>query len=165
MIDLDLIRMRLKGFTEVIDTIDQVDVAQLVARHLCTRYRSQLICVTTNQNDQHYSNSKDKQNSFCSCCTQTVSAEKPRSSISQVGPMERLVKFAIASIICTINTETHPKLTKLQTPKKDFLATRLVLLISNAEKNVSMKGRTESTPLLVDQNEIGEVSYSVPYSI
>ncbi|CAF3998809.1 unnamed protein product, partial [Rotaria sp. Silwood1] len=53
-IDYDIIKMKLKSIGNIGDITDQLDVAQLVARHLCTRYRSQLICLKLNNDNIIY---------------------------------------------------------------------------------------------------------------
>ena len=45
--DFEKIGSRLKLIGSVGDITDHIEVAQLVARHMCTRYRSQLICLKT----------------------------------------------------------------------------------------------------------------------
>lgn len=50
--DYDTIKNRLKAIRSVGYMTEQIDVAQLVARHLCKIYRSQLFCLKPSKHSQ-----------------------------------------------------------------------------------------------------------------
>ena len=142
--DYELVRMKLKAIGNVGDMTDQLDVAQLVARHLCTRYRPQLMCLkTTNEtfddedeNDDTVAE-KPSSTSWWKCCGsgEWLSPKKTISSDENI-ILEKLSTFAIAFIIHEINTETISVSSHGKSARKDALATTLVLVVNRAHLNV-----------------------------
>lgn len=169
-LDSQLIRMKINGLANFIgDTIDYVDVSQLVARHLCTRYRSQLICLyptpahslsmvelSTSSVPLPTSTSSSSKSSWWSCCKSRPPSppilSRAATSIDQSNVLERISTFAIAFLLYSINRENHRMASSLRTPRKDALATRLVLIISRAYRHDSAK-----YPLPIDQAAVSKV--------
>ncbi|CAF5221912.1 unnamed protein product, partial [Rotaria magnacalcarata] len=107
--DYDMIKMKLKQIENIGDMIDQLDVAQLVARHICTRYRSQLICLKPNYDDiADYENDEEQSSGSPWCCFSRGVVFSPTASKFSYDKdtFQRIVTFAIAFIIETLNTET-----------------------------------------------------------
>ncbi|CAF5182390.1 unnamed protein product, partial [Rotaria magnacalcarata] len=101
--------MKLKQIENIGDMIDQLDVAQLVARHICTRYRSQLICLKPNYDDiADYENDEEQSSGSPWCCFSRGGVFSPTASKFSYDKdtFQRIVTFAIAFIIETLNTET-----------------------------------------------------------
>lgn len=163
--------MKLNGFANYIgDTIDYIDVSQLVARHLCTRYRSQLLCLNPTSSSSlsmidlstsstraplSSSSSSTSSSSWWSCCKSRPSTpyiSRQATSIDQSNIIERIATFAIAFVISSINRETNRMPSSMRTPRKDILATRIVLMISRAHHDIQMK-----YPLSIDQPTVFKV--------
>ena len=170
-LDIQLIRMKLNGFAHYIgDTIDYVDVSQLVARHLCTRYRSQLLCLnpvpthslsmidvsTSSTRTPSSPPPSSSSSSWWSCCRSrrpsSPNPSRPATSIDQSNIIERIATFAIAFVLSSINRETNRMPSNIRTPRKDALATRLVLMISRAHSDHSTK-----YPLRIDPETVSKV--------
>ncbi|CAF3754531.1 unnamed protein product, partial [Rotaria sp. Silwood1] len=146
-IDYDIIKMKLKSIGNIGDITDQLDVAQLVARHLCTRYRSQLICLKLNNDniiyDKPVTNIPPSSSWCCSSNHRIVSAkqqqqqqQQPILSSYENDTFKKIVTFAMAFIIKTLNSETVKVSLKEKSSRKDALATTLVLIVCRAYLNI-----------------------------
>ncbi len=139
-IDNDRIKMRLKPIGNVGDIIDQLDVAQLVARHLCTRYHSQLICIDPNNRFVPAKSQPVKvpssSSSSWNCCGDTKWVLPDQPVYYHGGDaIQRLSTFATAFIIQAINCETIRVSKSRKSSRKDALASTLVLLVCQAHLN------------------------------
>lgn len=157
-IDFDTIRNKLKDLTELMNTIDQIDVAQLVARHLCTRYRSQLICLAFDNNENlHLTFSEEKTSAFSCCSKPKESRDLSVVSSTKVSSIDRLVNFAIAFVIDSINKDDYQRPQTQKTSRKDHLATRLVLMITQAAPDNTLKYPRQVFSLPIDQKAVNRV--------
>ncbi|CAF1085516.1 unnamed protein product [Rotaria sordida] len=135
--DYNIIKMKLKSIGNVGNMTDQLDVAQLVARHLCTRYRSQLLCLKHN-NDNIVNNEptvNQPSGSSWLCCSsgsRVFSPKEPISSSYENDTFKKIVTFAIAFTIKTLNSETVKASSNEKSSRRDALATTLVLIICRA---------------------------------
>lgn len=147
-VDGEVTRTRFRGFGSVRDTIDQVDVAQLVARHLCTRYRSQLVCLVPTPQDSDVAIARVEKTAASSkwwkCCASRPTPEEETVSMIQTDVVGSIARFAIAFIVYSINTETTKISSSHKTPRNDALATRLVLMVCRAHR-VSDESTTHKT--------------------
>ncbi len=154
-IDYDIIRMRLKSLGNVGDMVDQLDVAQLVARHLCTRYHSQLICLSPKKQTVEILPASSGWN----CCggTKWVTSDKKEYSFV-TNAIENLSTFAIAFIIQAINSDAVWLSKSGKSSRKDALATTLVLLVCQAHANTMVSsGRHIARSLPINSTEVQQV--------
>ncbi|CAF3238270.1 unnamed protein product [Rotaria socialis] len=151
--DYDMIKMKLKQIENIGDMIDQLDVAQLVARHICTRYRSQLLCLKPNYDDiADYENDEEQSSGSPWCCfsrSRVFSSKASKFSYDK-DSFQRIVTFAIAFIIETLNTGTIRVSSNGKSSRKDALATALVLIISRAHSNLVSSYHDRSTNIPID---------------
>ena len=136
----DSVRMKVKTLGSVGDMTDQLDAAQLVARHICTRYHSQLICLSSD-NAEISDDSFEGESSwpFWCCCGIGDTSPSTKEPISSNGEeiFKKMATFAIAFIIKTINSDTLVVRSNDNSAReKDALATRLVLVVSRAHSSV-----------------------------
>ena len=135
--DLDYIKMKLKVFGNIGDMIDQMDVVQLVARHLCTRYRSQFGCLKAGTHDtvDHVDIVKESSSPWWKCCGSNQWLSSKQSTYSDENVIaEKISTFAIAFIIHAINSETIKASNNEKSSRKDALATTLVLVVNRAHR-------------------------------
>jgi hypothetical protein len=134
--DFDFIKMKLKVIENVGDMADQIDVAQLVARHLCTRYRSQFICLKANKHDTV--DSVDVSSTpWWKCCGSGRWLSTKQSTFPDESVIAReIATFAIAFIIHALNSEIIKVPVNEKSSRKDALATTLVLVVSRAHRNI-----------------------------
>ena len=159
-VDGEVTRMRFRGFGNVRDTIDQVDVAQLVARHLCTRYRSQLVCLVPTPHDSDVAIARVEKTAPSSkwwkCCASRPTPEEETVSMIQTDVVGSVARFAVAFVVHSINTETTKISSSQRTPRNDALATRLVLIICRAHR-VSDETTTHKTKFTLPINRAAVV--------
>lgn len=143
-INYDMIKMYLKSIGNIGDMTEQLDVAQLVARHLCTRYHSQLICLKPNHQYSYDNDNKPVQekssssssSSWWNCCSKSkVSSPKQPIYTDKQDTIRKLSTFATAFIIHAINNETIRISSNTKSERKDALATSLVLVVCEADLN------------------------------
>lgn len=140
--------MSLKSIGNVGDMTEQLDVAQLVARHLCTRYRLQLICLKPNQqysNDDQHELIEEKPTSCWNCCDSSkIFSSKQSTYTDKKETIKKISTFAIAFIIHAINNETIWVSSNTKSARKDALATSLVLIVCAADPNDGRKALSPS---------------------
>ena len=161
--DSDMARMRFKSFSNVRDTIDQVDVAQLVARHLCTRYRLQLICLVPTPHESHvpvvHVEKTTPSAKWWKCCASRPSVGEQVASMIQDDVIGSIARFAIAFIIHSLNTETKKIVSSQRTPRNDALATRLVLTVCRAHQaSAEATSREKKFTLPINQAAVVKVT-------
>ena len=136
----DSVRMKVKTLGNIGNMTDQLDVAQLVARHLCTRYHSQLICLSSNNAEIIDESVADEsiRPSWCCCGIGDLPPSRKKSVPSnRENIFKKMATFAIAFIIKTINDGTVVVASNEKSArKKDVLATNLVLIVNLAHSNV-----------------------------
>ena len=135
--DFDMIRMKLKSFGNLGDMIDQLDVAQLVARHICTRYHAQLLCLKP---DDRYAPEdevvEEKKRPWWKCCGGTKWVFPKKATQPEVNEdVRKMSTFALAYIIHTINSDKIKVSSTSKSARKDALATTLVLVVCEAYLN------------------------------
>ena len=132
--DLDIVRMKLKSFGSLGDMMDQLDVAQLVARHLCTRYHAQFLCLKpNNQYAEEDEVVEQKKGSWWNCCGGSKWVfPKQATYTSENEDVYKISTFAIAYIIHAINSDTVKVSAGSKSTRKDALATTLVLVVCEA---------------------------------
>jgi hypothetical protein len=165
--DYNIIKMKLKAIGNVGDMTDQLDVAQLVARHLCTRYHSQIICLKTNSNDTDDEESFEEvppATPWWKCCGSGgwfASKSKVTSNGNEI--IEKMSTFAIAFIIHSINTETIRVSSNSKSARKDALATTLVLTVNrahlSADTGVLSSFRQGKEKLPINTKAVTKVGY------
>ena len=145
------IKMKLKTFENMGDITDQLDIAQLVARHLCTRYRSQLMCLKRyyDDNTDETMAEQSSYSSWCCCVSgntddrhgsrshRSYTPQDPRAS-NDVEVLEKLAIFAIAFVIQSINNNNVRISSEEKLPTKDALASTLVLTVSRAYTTINI---------------------------
>ncbi len=127
-IDYSLIKKKLKAIGSVGDMTEHIEVAQLVARHLCTRYRSQLLCLKPN----HHTDTPDASSS--SCCGSLCSKKRNSSDLDE--PAEKTATFAVAFIIQEIQNgkvKIAGQNKKSRSEKTKALESALVLTVCRAQ--------------------------------
>ncbi len=144
--DYNMIKMRLKAMVNVGDMTDQLDVAQLVARHLCTRYHSQLICLEPNHENSDTVELIEQESPWWKCCGSSSTWYSSKQSTYSDGKetIRKISTFAIAAIIQAINNETITVSSNKKSERKDALASTLVLIVCQAYPNTDTKFITSS---------------------
>ncbi|CAF3339062.1 unnamed protein product [Rotaria sp. Silwood2] len=161
--DYDIIKMKLKSIGNVGDMTDQLDIAQLVARHLCTRYRLQLICLKPHNDNIIYNEpitNKSSSQSWGCCNKSRVISPKERISSYETDTFKKIITFAMAFIIKTLNSETV-KISNEKSSRKDALATTLVLIVCRAYSNIDINrfssSRFKYTTIPIDLTILSKV--------
>ncbi len=136
--DYNRVKTRLKAIGNVGDMTDQLDVAQLVARHLCTRYHSQLICLERNNSNNETVEVVSSSPSW-KCCgsSRQLSTSKESKFFDENEIIRKISTFATAVIIQTINDQTMRISFKGKSARKDALATTLVLIVCQAHPDIN----------------------------
>ncbi len=141
--DFSIVKMKLKAIGNVGDMTDQLDIAQLVARHLCTRYHSQFLCLKPKHQDSNIDEYIEKQSSSSSCwqccCPKKWISSKHLTFFDEKEIIRKISTFAIAVIIQTINSGTIRVSPNGLSARKDALATTLVLIVCQAHTNIDSK--------------------------
>jgi hypothetical protein len=135
--DFATIKGRLESIGSVGDITDYVEIAQLVARHMCTRYRSQLICLKPNVNSNPDSvrivEEVSPPKSSWNCCSSEVSTK--RLHISNQNETSGLIAtFAAAFIIHAIISGKIKSSTLENLSRREALASMLVLVVCRANR-------------------------------
>jgi len=160
-----MIKMSLKTIGNIGDMTEQLDVAQLVARHLCTRYHSQLICLKSNNqysDDENIIVKESSSSSWWKCCGSiNWSSSKVSTSFDGEETIRKISTFAIAFIIHTINSETVRVSATSRSARRDALATTLVLIVCQAGQNAVIRGsssrRYENENLPINLTAVSKV--------
>ncbi len=150
--DYNMIKMNLKAMGNVGDMTDQLDVAQLVARHLCTRYHSQLICLESNNHNSDNVEYIEQESPWWKCCCSSNEWFSSRQSTFSDGKesIRKISTFAIAFIIQAMTSETITISSIKKSERKDALASTLVLIVCQAHPNTDTKFIT--SPHLGNEN-------------
>jgi hypothetical protein len=133
--DYDLIKRQLKAIGRLGDMTEQIEVAQLVARHLCTRYRSQLLCLKPNAQGKIDTEDLPEESLsspwwWCCCCEWLCSKQATTSNQNETA--EKIATFALAFIIQTIKSE--PIKIPSSKDKKQALAMTLIFIVNRAQR-------------------------------
>lgn len=132
--DFDMVRMKLKSFGNMGDMVDQLDVAQLVARHICTRYHAQLLCLKPD--DQYAPEDEvmeEKKRPWWKCCGGPKWVfPKKATQLEGNEDVRKMSTFALAYIIHAINNDKIKVSSTGKSARKDALATTLVLIVCEA---------------------------------
>jgi hypothetical protein len=163
--DFEIIKSRLKLIGSVGDMTDQVEIAQLVARHMCTRYRSQLICLKPNTHSNINSvkpvEKISPSKSWWKCCsTQSLSQQSTISNWNET--VGQISTFASAFIIQAIISETIRSSTNASLSRREALASMLVLIVCRAHRTNATSffqsiNFREKSKLLIEQNTLSKV--------
>lgn len=137
--DWSLIKMKLRPLGNVGDLTDQLDVAQLVARHLCTRYHSQFLCLNFHSSVEQVQIVEQK-SPWWKCCGKEGQWLFPKEQPHSADVIERLSTFALAYIIYAINNEMIRHSSNERSARRDALATTLVLIVCQAHADTDVKG-------------------------
>lgn len=167
----DMVKMKLRSLGNVGDLTDHVDIAQLVARHLCTRYHSQFLCLQPNADDIVDDESPVKmpsRSSWC-CCSGDDDDDNDDNRVSvgnstivfEKDILRKLATFAIAFVIAMLNTEQIKVSPNEKSQKKDAVATMLILTISRADPsidtNLFSSSNYENANMALDSTALAKV--------
>lgn len=129
------IKNKLHSLGNVGDLIDQLDVAQLVARHICTRYYSQFLCLKASSSVDEVDIVETKSSSM-NCCSKNSTWLFPQNDkfTNENQITENLSTFALAYIIYAINNQLihYSSTSDEKSTQRDALATLFVLTICQA---------------------------------
>ena len=135
--DSALLKERLKLIGGVGDMTDHVEIAQLVARHMCTRYRSQFICLKPDTHSNiHSQKSVEKvtpSKSSWNCCSTQTSIKQSNISYES-NTVGQIATFATAFVIHAIIREHIRSSTNENLTRREALASMLVLIICRANR-------------------------------